>query len=71
MSKIAERLADLEREVTRLRVLAEADGSQRNRWAEEYMALVESIPNCLPDGTGLYSSLQWVEWAKGQLGFRR
>lgn len=36
---------------------------------EYYLLLLEEIPNALPDGTGVFSSVDWVRWAKKQLGY--
>jgi len=48
----------------------EADGrADLNDIVVGLRKIVDSIPNCLPDGTGIIGPAQWVKWAMKQLGY--
>jgi len=42
-------------------------------WAivEKQQRVLDQCPGCFPDGTGMMSPEQWIQWAKTQLGYRR
>ena len=47
--------------------------SERDSWksiAKAREVLISLIPCCLPDGTAIMSPVQWVQWAKKQLGYK-
>jgi hypothetical protein len=67
--KRSDRLARLEREIHGLRLDMEAEEKFKAGWAKEHAALIEAIPGCLPGGTGGFSPLGWVKWARGRLGY--
>lgn len=35
-----------------------------------YLKLIEEIPLCLPNGTGIFTDIGWIRWAKKELGYR-
>ena len=42
-----------------------------NVQAKAYLELIEEIPGGGPDGTGIFTPIGWVRWAKQQLGYKR
>jgi len=37
--------------------------------SKKYNEITDLIPGGLPDGTGIFTPISWIKWAKKQLGY--
>jgi hypothetical protein len=42
---------------------------QLNEFNHPYLEIVEETPGALPNGTGIFTPIGWIRWAKKQLGY--
>lgn len=62
-------VTSVQHDLERIREWSLKTGHDAACLAKAAREMMVAIPLCYPDGTGMLTKLQWIEWAKDRLGY--